>query len=128
MRKLSIMTVTTAAVAASLANVPTAAAAQAGTHRLVIFGNDPCPRDAICIVKPEKDRYRLPKNEQLQGTRQQRQSWANKSHQLMTVGNTGTGQCSPVGPGGYTGCLTQEINQAKQDAKEQQQQDTAPER
>jgi hypothetical protein len=102
--------------------------AQAGTRRLVIFGNDPCPRDAICITKPEKDRYRLPKDQQLQGTRQERQSWAQKSKQLMTAGNTGTGQCSPVGPGGHTGCLTREINQARQDAAEQQEQNTAPER
>ena len=34
--------------------------------------------------------------------------------------------CSPVGPGGYTGCLTQVINQAKRERKEQSEQGTAP--
>lgn len=128
MRSLTIIIATMAATAGAFTGVPTAALAQAGQGKLVIYGNDPCPRENICIRAPESQRYRLPKSQNPQGTRQQRQSWANKSHQLMTVGNTGTGQCSPVGPGGYTGCLTQEINQAKQDAKEQQQQDSAPER
>jgi hypothetical protein len=128
MRRLTITIAAIAATAGGLANVSTAAVAQAGQGKLVIYGNDPCPRENICIRAPESQRYRLPKSQNPQGTRQQRQSWANRSHQLMTVGNTGTGQCSPVGPGGYTGCLTQEINQAKQDAREQQQQDSAPQR
>jgi hypothetical protein len=128
MRKLTIMIAAMTATAGGFASVPTAALAQAGQSKLVIYGNDPCPRENICIRAPESQRYRLPKSQNPQGTRQQRQSWASKSHQLMTVGNTGTMTCSPVGPGGYTGCLTQEINQAKQDAKEQQQQDSAPER
>jgi hypothetical protein len=114
-----------AAIAASL-SVPAPALAQAGQTTLVIYGNDPCPREYICIRKSESERYRLAPSQNPQGTRQQRQSWAKKSQQLMTVGNTGTMQCSPVGPGGYTGCLTQEINQAKQDAREQQQQNTPP--
>jgi hypothetical protein len=38
----------------------------------------------------------------------------------MTVGNTGVGSCSAVGPGGREGCLIQDINRAKQDTQEQQ--------
>jgi hypothetical protein len=127
MTRLMFILVGTAAAVAGAA-VPTAALAQAGQIKVDIYGNDPCPTGYICVVHKESDRYRLPKSQNPQGTRQQRQSWASKSHQLMTVGSTGTGQCSPVGPGGYTGCLTQEINQAKQDAKEQQQQNSAPTR
>src|SRR5947209_16564281 len=115
-----------AAVSAGIAAVPTAAVAQAGQATVTIFGNDPCPREAICIRAPESQRYRLPKNQQLQGTRQQRQSWANKSQQLMTVGNTGTGSCSAVGPGGREGCLTQQIQQEKQAARDAQQDNTPP--
>jgi hypothetical protein len=102
------------------------AAAQAGEATLVIYGNDPCPRDYICVRKRESDRYRLPRDQQLQGTRQQRQSWANKSKELMTAGNTGTGSCSAVGPGGHTGCLIQEINRAKQESKEAQENNQPP--
>ena len=116
----------TAALAGGLATLPTPAAAQAGQGTIVIYGNDPCPTNSICIRKGESDRYRLPKDQQLQGTRQQRESWANKSQALTTVGNTGTGSCSAVGPGGFTGCLTQEINQARKAAREQQQSDTPP--
>jgi hypothetical protein len=126
MSRLKITLVAMAVMAGGMAAVPTPAAAQAGKFTVTIYGNDPCPREAICIVKPEGERYRLPQSQNPQGTRQQRQSWAKKSQQLMSVGNTGTMQCSPVGPGGYTGCLTQEINQAKQDAREQQEQNTPP--
>ena len=122
------LTITLAALAGTLALAPAPAAAQAGQTTVVIFGNDPCPREAICIRAPESQRYRLPKGEQLVGTRQQRQSWAQKSQALTTVGRTGTGSCSAVGPGGHTGCLIQEINRAKQDAREQSDQNTAPER
>ena len=117
-----------AALAGGFVALPAPAAAQAGQTTIVIFGNDPCPREYICIRKGESERYRLPKEQQLQGTRQQRQSWANKAQDLMTVGNTGTGSCSAVGPGGHTGCLIKEINQAKQEAKEAQENNQPPER
>src|SRR5881275_3205558 len=126
MTRLTMTLAVAAALASGLAAMPTPANAQAGQTTVTIFGSDPCPREAICIRAPESQRYRLPKNQQLQGTRQQRQSWANKSRELMAAGNTGTDQCSPVGPGGHTGCLTKEIKQAKQDAQEQQQQNSAP--
>lgn len=128
MIKLTITLAAGAAVAGALAVSAAPAAAQAGQTTVVIFGNDPCPREAICIRAPESQRYRLPKAEQLRGTRQQRQSWAQKSQALTTVGNTGTGSCSPVGPGGHTGCLIKEIKQARKDVSEQYDQSTAPER
>ena len=116
------------AVTGSLALLPTSASAQAGQTTVVIYGNDPCPKEAICIRKGESDRYRLPKDQQLRGTRQQTQSWARRSQPLATVGATGPQSCSAVGPGGFTGCLTQEIIQARREAKDQQQSDTPPER
>ena len=126
MKRLMIIVAGTSAIAGAVAAVPTAAVAQAGQTTITIYGNDPCPRENICIRAPESQRYRLPKSQNPQGTRQQRQSWARKSKQLMTLGNTGAGTCSPVGPGGYTASMVQEINQARQDAKEQQQQNSPP--
>ena|SRR3954452_12928221 len=132
MRSLRII-VAVAAVTGGLTTVSEPAAAQqaATNAEVVVYGNDPCPRSSddqvvVCSRRPETERYRLPKNQQLQGTRQQRQSWANKSQQLMTVGNTGTGSCSAVGPGGREGCLTQQIQQEKQAARQAQQDSTAP--
>lgn len=130
MNRLMTTLAATILVASGSATLSGPANAQ-GTGRLevTVYGNDPCPRSTesqivVCNHAPESERYRLPPSQNPQGTRQQRQSWAKKSQQLMSVGNTGTMQCSPVGPGGYTGCLTQEINQAKQDAREQQEQNT----
>jgi hypothetical protein len=132
MTRLIITLAATAALAGGIAAVSTPAAAQQSTNEITVFGNDPCPRSTdtqiyVCNRRPEGERYRLPKSQQLQGTRQQRQSWAKKSQVLTTAGNTGVGSCSAVGPGGREGCLTQEIQQARREAQEQQQSNTPPE-
>ena len=122
----------TAFAAAGLALAPIPAAAQQSGAEVIVYGNDPCPRDTngtivVCRHRPETERYRLPKNQQLQGSRQSRQSWANRAQDLAATGNTGTMSCSAVGPGGHTGCLIQEIKRSKQEAQEATQQQTAPE-
>ena len=126
MTRLMITLAAAATLASGLVILPAPAFAQAGQLQADVFGNDPCPTGYICVRHKESDRYRLPKAQQLQGTRQQRESWAQRSRPLMTVGNTGVGSCSAVGPGGREGCLVQEINQAKRDTQEQQQSDQAP--
>ena len=110
------------------------AAAQVGENfnEIVVYGTDPCPRSTddkvvICARKPEAERYRIPEKLRSGGPRQTREAWANRARQFETVGSTGTFSCSPVGPGGYTGCLTQVINQAKRERREQNDQGTAPE-
>jgi hypothetical protein len=131
MTKLMIALSATAAAAGGLA-FPGAAAAQQNQSEVVVYGTDPCPRETesnivVCRRLPETQRYRLPRSMQMQGTRQQRQSWANKSRTLMTAGNTGINSCSAVGPAGQTGCLIQEIQQSRRENSAQEQQDTAPE-
>jgi hypothetical protein len=126
MTRLTLSLAAAAVMTGSFAALPSAALAQAGQTRITIFGNDPCPRESICVRAPESQRYRLPKSQQLQGTRQQNQSWARQSQALTTVGSTGTGSCSAVGPGGSTGCLTQEINQARREARERAAEDQPP--
>jgi len=110
----------------SMAAVPTPAAAQAGQYTIVVYGSDPCPQEAICIRKGESERYRLPPTQNPQGTPQQRTSWAQKSKVLTTVGDTGTGSCSAVGPGGHTGCLVQSIKQAKTQTRQQAEDNQPP--
>jgi hypothetical protein len=126
MTRLFISFAAVAALAGGSIVMPAPAEAQAGQMRLDVYGNDPCPAGYICVRHKDSERYRLPKNDQLQGTRQERQSWANRSQAITTAGQTGTGSCSAVGPGGREGCLVKEIQQAKQAAKEQQQSDTPP--
>jgi hypothetical protein len=132
MTRLMISFAATAAMAGGFALLPSPAAAQSAQAEVIVYGNDPCPRSTeseivVCSRRPESERYRLPKNQQLQGSRQQRLSWARQSEALTTVGNTGSGCCSAVGPGGHTGCLIQEINRAKQESQEQSQANQAPE-
>jgi hypothetical protein len=119
--------VAAATVASGLAVPATPAVAQAGQTTVIIYGNDPCPREAICIRAPESQRYRIPENLRPSGTPQQRESWAKKSKVITTVGDTGTGSCSAVGPGGHTGCLIQSINQAKSQTRQQAEDNQPPE-
>src|SRR3954471_1534333 len=134
MTRLMITLAGSAAVAAGVVALPMPAAAQADNaiSEIIVYGTDPCPRSTddkvvICARKPEAERYRIPEKLRSGGPRQTREAWANKARQFETVGSTGTFSCSPVGPGGYTGCLTQVINQAKRERKEQNEQGTAPE-
>jgi len=126
MKKLMLGAASAATVLVGMAAFPTAAIAQAGNRSITIYGNDPCPRDAICIRAPESQRYRIPDSQNPQGTPQERNSWANKSKPLMSVGATGVGSCSAVGPGGQSGCLIQQINRAKQESQQRSQADQAP--
>ena len=131
MKRLISTLAGTAAIAAGFAASP--APASAHQVEVAVFGTDPCPRSSeseivVCKHYPESERYRLAPSQNPQGTRQQRQSWARQSRVLTTVGSTGTGSCSAVGPGGFTGCLNQEIKQGLRESREQQQNDAAPER
>ena len=125
MKKLMLSAASAAVVLTSMAAFPTAALAQAGDRKVLIFGTDPCPRDAICIRAPESQRYRIPDALNPQGTPQERQSWSQKSQVLETVGNTGAQSCSAVGPGGHTGCLIQSIKQARSQTRQQAEDDQA---
>ena len=126
MKKLMLSAASAACLLTSMAASPTAALAQAGERKVLIFGTDPCPRDAICIRAPESQRYRIPDVLNPQGTPQQRESWSKKSEVLETVGNTGTGSCSAVGPGGRTGCLIQSIKQARSQTRQQAEDNQPP--
>jgi hypothetical protein len=132
MSKLSL-TLASAAVAALALAMPTAPAlAQKTTvSEIIVYGTDPCPRSTddeivVCARKPESERYRIPERLRQGGSLQSRQAWAARAKQFETVGRTGINSCSPVGPGGWTGCTEQVINQAFNDREEQVQSESAP--
>ena len=90
-----------------------------GIRRVIVYGTDPCPPTSgndivVCARRPEDDRYRLPerfrKPDSLTGDHE---SWAYKAERLEMVGAGGIASCSPVGPGGASGCMTQLIEQAR---------------
>ena len=132
MIKLTISVASAAVLAAGLAAIPAAGQAQSNTRgQIIVYGEDPCPRAAddevvVCVRRPAEERYRIPQAYRPSGTRQQTQSWAAQSRALSTAGATGTDSCSAVGPGGWTGCLQQEIKEAKEEAAEAQAAETAP--
>ena len=100
-----------------------AAASDERVSRVIVYGRERCPPATgddivICVRKPETERYRIPERFRTGGPRQTRQAWANKARALETVGATGINSCSPVGPAGFTGCLTQVIKQARAEANE----------
>ncbi|QNN68050.1 hypothetical protein H9L13_03875 [Sphingomonas lutea] len=130
-KQLVVPAFAVAVVAGFTALAPTAEAQQT-VGEIIVYGTDPCPRATddeivVCRRLPESMRYRIPENMRPGGTFQQRQSWTMKSRQMMNVGSTGTGSCSAVGPGGHTGCLTQEIQTARKQSQDITAEDTAPE-
>ena len=99
------------ALALTLALVPLSAplpvAAQQGT--LIIYGDDKCPTGNICVVAPEKERYRIPKPLREPPKSPDSTSWAVRSQATLTEGKTGTDSCSTVGGGGWTGCFMKQM-------------------
>ena len=122
-----------AAVLATAALLPAAPAAaqKREISEIEVFGTDPCPRSTddqvvVCARKPESERFRIPEKLREGGTLQQRQSWANRATAIETYGRTGINSCSPVGPGGWTGCTQQLINQSFKESRERADSQTAP--
>ena len=133
MSRLLISAAAMAATAAGFAAFPAPALAQQESiAEVIVYGSDPCPRSTddqvvVCARRPEAERYRIPPKMRQSGTPQQMESWAVRSKNLETVGATGINSCSPVGPAGYTGCLTKVIQEAKGERKQQADQETPPE-
>jgi len=133
MRKTAFTLALVTALAGGFAalTAPAEAQQQNSVAEIIVFGNDPCPRSTddqivICRRVPESYRYRLPESYRPTSP-QESDSWANRAKVLETVGDTGTFSCSPVGPGGYTGCLTQVIKQARSQRRQQAEDSTPPE-
>ena len=134
MLKLPHLTLAVTGIALALPAVlaPSPALAQNGRiSEIIVYGTDPCPRSTddevvVCARKPEGERYRIPEKLRETGSRQSREAWANRAIAFETYGRTGINSCSPVGPGGWTGCTEQLINQAFNDREELVQSESAP--
>lgn len=91
------------------------AAAQTANDRvLTIFGSDPCPADTICVRAPESERFRIPKSLRNSGViPPANQSWAARAAQVDTIERSGPSQCTPSGPGGWSGCYAAQMRALK---------------
>ena len=107
-----------------LASAPASAQdARNAIAEIIVYGNDPCPRSTddevvVCARRPEAERYRIPEKLREGGSRQARTAWAARARSLEYVGSRGIQSCSPVGPGGHTGCLEQLIDSARAERNE----------
>ena len=90
-------------------------------NQLIIYGDDPCPQSSeaeitVCARKSESERYRIP--EPLRETQSPaNRAWTDRVIAYERVGATGIMSCSPVGPGGMTGCLGKLIDTAYAERK-----------
>jgi hypothetical protein len=116
MRRILALSLPFAAVLA--AGAP-AAAQDSGdrVNALIVYGDDPCPPSTgneitVCARKNESERFRIPEPLRGNPTSPRNQAWTNRVQAYEMVGATGTNSCSPVGPGGSTGCLSQLIRAA----------------
>jgi hypothetical protein len=130
MSKLTL-SIAAAALAAAGAFTAPAVAQEPRVNEIVVFGTDPCPRSTddevvVCARKPESERFRIPERLRQGGSLQSRQAWAVRAKSFETVGRTGINSCSPVGPGGFTGCVDQLIKQSFAERKEQMEGESAP--
>ena|ERR1043165_3692870 len=95
-----------------------APAAEPRINQVIVYGNDPCPASTdeeitVCARLSEDDRFRIPPNLREDPNAPANQAWRNRAIELSYVGRTGTDSCSTVGGGGFTGCMSQLINQAR---------------
>jgi hypothetical protein len=86
--------------------------------QLIIYGDDKCPEGTddtivVCLRLRESDRFRIPENLRSDPNDPNNQAWATRATALETVGRSGIGSCSPVGPGGSIGCFNDIVRAAR---------------
>jgi len=115
------------ALALAAGSIAPPAGAQSSSEReqireIIVYGTDPCPRSTetevvVCARRPESERYRIPPNLREAPPTPENESWAEKAQALEMVGRSGIQSCSPVGPGGATGCLAELIRKARDERR-----------
>lgn len=100
---------------------------------LIIYGKDRCPTNengdeiVVCRRLDESERFRIPQDLREAEVKPTRESWAVRSQGALNTGETGIGSCSPVGPGGGTGCFGQQAAQSRaENKKRKEEQDNLP--
>ncbi len=113
------LTIATSAIFPAVLLFATPALAQSAeekVNQLIVYGDDPCPQSTdneitVCARKEEAERFRIPEPLR-ESFSPQNDAWNNRVIAYETVGATGALSCSPVGGGGFTGCLGKFIDTA----------------
>lgn len=115
----TILTFAPFLAAALLAASQPALAQEAGerVNQLIVYGDDPCPPSTggeitVCARKGESERYRIPDILRGNPNSPRNEPWTERVQAYEMVGAAGIASCSPVGPGGASGCLAQLIDAA----------------
>ncbi len=121
MKAALIPSIAIAAAAALLPVIP--AAAQTGEKVLIIYGDDSCPTSngeeiVVCARKPESERYRIPQELREAAKDKAPPNWTDRARQLEYVGRSGTSSCSADGAGGWTGCWSKLMREARDERKQ----------
>lgn len=108
-----------AAVAGIVMGIGFSAPAQAQGSALIVYGNDRCPSNTVCVRAPESERYRIPESLRSGTLAPAQQSWAGRAASVSSTGgmNTGPATCSNIGGGGGGTCLRNQIAAARAEKK-----------
>jgi hypothetical protein len=119
MLKKTVLALAALGLGAPLLVTATPATAQRNSNEqvLIVFGNDPCPRDTICVRRSEGERYRIPQELRRVEPSGQSNSWAARARSMEYAGASGTNSCTPVGAGGWTGCYQQMLRAAREERR-----------
>jgi hypothetical protein len=90
-------------------------------NQLIVYGDDACPPSTgneitVCARKDESERYRIPESLR-ESISPQNDAWTNRVIAYETIGANGAMSCSPVGSGGFTGCVGKLIDTAYAERK-----------
>ena len=111
-----------AAGPAAAQTAPAGPSAEPKISTMIVYGDDACPPSTgdtivVCARKPEGERYRIPEILRGDPNDPKNQAWAERATALEYAGRSGIGSCSPVGPGGASGCFNQLVRDARADRR-----------
>jgi hypothetical protein len=117
-----LFTAVTPAFAQDEAEAPREELAQR-TTTTIVYGDEACPKGeegevVICGRRPERDRYRIPKELRNKDDPPSETSWGARNELLEDAARTNLpGSCSPVGSYGQSGCQRQFVDQWYKDRR-----------
>jgi hypothetical protein len=87
------------------------------TATAIVYGNEACPKGqegeiVVCARRPERERYRIPKELRGKGEPLSENAWGSRNELLEEAARVNLpGSCSTVGSYGQSGCHRQFVDQ-----------------